>query len=291
MSAELAELDEEVELVDIPDRNHRIDSLIKRLMAHETHLSYSALKAFKDSPTDFIQYKFREKKQTDAMMFGIVVHCLILEPQEFENRYVIMEDFDICAQIGGAKPRATNAYKAWKELFLQENEGKEVISLDLYKIANSIAQNVKHNRASSKVLNQLTHREKGVDWEYKNFMFKGFIDGEGDKLLTDIKTCKDANPKKFQRDIISMSYYLQAAMYLTAIGVNKPYYIIAVDRKGGISVHRLHKHLIEQGLQEYSDLLNKFNTCILKDAFDQSYDFHCENYDGIHIMDKPAYMY
>lgn len=287
----LEEVEEEVVLVDIPDRTNRINSLVRRLMSHETHLSYSALKAFKDSPLDFIQYKFREKKQTDAMAFGSLVHCLILEPQEFEERYAILEDGDICAQIGGAKPRATKAYKEWKEIFLCEVGDKIVISADMHNMAKSIAKGVNDNRASSKVLRQLTVKEKRVEWEYKNFKFMGFLDGEGDKLIADIKTCKDANPKKFQREIISMSYYLQAAMYLTAVGFSKPYYILAVDRKGGISVHRLHKHLIEQGLEEYSILLDQFNKCILIDGFDQSYDFHCDQYDGIHIMDKPAYMY
>jgi hypothetical protein len=288
---ETLEIEEEVVLVDIPDRSARIDSLIRRLMSHETHLSYSALKAFKDSPVDFIQYKFREKKQTDAMVFGLIVHCLILEPEEFDNRYAIMEDADICAQIGGAKPRSTNAYKAWKEVYLMEIGDRTIVSLETYNVAKSIAVNVKHNRASAKILNMLSVKEKAVKWEYKNFMFLGFLDGEGDKLIVDVKTCKDANPKKFQRDIISMSYYLQAAMYLTAVRVNKPYYILAVDKKGGISVHRLHKHLIEQGLEEYSKLLDQFNKCILMDGFDMSYDFHCDQYDGIHIMDKPAYMY
>lgn len=285
------ELEEEVVLVDIPDRNSRIDSLINRLMSHETHLSYSALKAFRESPQDFIQYKFREKKTTDAMIFGQIVHCLILEPKEFEIRYAIMDDFDICCTIGGAKPRATNAYKEWKAVFMAENNGKEIVPIETYKVAKQISVNVKHNRASAKILNQLTDRELPVEWMYKNFKFKGFIDGRGAKLVADVKTCKDANPKVFQREIIKMWYHGQGAMYLTAIKLNIPYYIIAVDRKGGISVHRLHKHLIEHALQEYSDLLDQFNRCILIDGFDQSYDFHCEYHDGIHIMDKPGYMY
>lgn len=288
----MAEIEEEEQvIVAIPDRQNRIESLIHRLMTHETHLSYSALKNFKDSPQDFIQYKFREKKQTDAMLYGILVHCLILEPEKFKERYVIMDDRDICNSIGGAKPRATNNYKAWKELFISECGDKAIISIDDYNIANLVASNVRSNRASAKVLSLCPIHELPVDWEYKNFVFKGFIDGYGDKAIFDIKTCRDANTKKFQRDAISMSYYLQAAMYLTAVGRLIPYYIIAVDKKGGVSVHRLHKHLIEHGLEEYALLLDQFNRCILMDGFDQSYDFHCEQYDGIHIMDKPSYLY
>lgn len=288
----MAEIEEEEQvIVAIPDRQSKVESLISRLMTHETHLSYSALKCFKDSPTDFIQYKFREKKQTDAMLFGILVHCLILEPGTFKERYCIMDDRDICVNIGGAKPRGTNKYKEWKELFVYENEGKTIVSIEDYNIANLVANNVKHNRASAKVLGMCPIHELSVTWEYKNFVFKGFIDGKGEKAVFDIKTCKDANTKKFQRDAISMSYYLQAAMYLTAIGQKLPYYIIAVDKKGGVSVHRLHKHLIEHGLEEYERLCDQFNRCIISDGFDQSYDFWSEQYDGIHVLDKPAYLY
>lgn len=288
---ETTELEDEVVLVEIPNQTSQIDSLINRLRNHETHLSYSSLKAFRDSPTDFIQYKFRKKKTTDAMLFGSLVHCLILEPQEFENRYAVMDDLDICSQIGGAKPRGTNAYKEWKAVFMAEIGDKIIIPIDAYNIAKSISIGVRKNRASARILNQLTEKEKAIRWFYKNFLFLGFIDGEAPKLICDIKTCKDANPKVFQRDIIKMWYHGQAAMYLTALERNIPYYIIAVDKKGGISVHRLHKHLIEHGLQEYSDLLDSFNRCILMDGFEESYEFYSDYHDGVFIMDKPAYMY
>ena len=183
---EVLEQEEEIVLVDIPNRSQRIDSLIARLMSHETHLSYSALKAFKDSPNDFIQYKFREKKQTDAMAFGSLVHCLILEPQEFENRYAILEDFDICCQIGGAKPRATKAYKEWKEVFLMDIGDKIVVSQEDYSTALSISNGVKNNRASAKILNQFTYKEQPIEWYYKNFKFLGFIDGGSEKILCDV---------------------------------------------------------------------------------------------------------
>lgn len=260
-------------------------------MNHSGHLSFSSLKAFKESPSSFMEYKMAKKESTPAMLYGSMLHCLVLEPQDFDKRYLCLDDQDIIAQIGGAKPRATTKYKEWYQTSAAEAGDRIIVETNDYLAAKITASNVLHNRASAKVLDLGWEREKPMDWEFKNFMFKGFIDGKGTKAIFDLKTCTDAAPKKFQRDIINNSYYLQAAMYLYAVGEDLPYYIIAVDGKGGVSVHKLEPRLIEHGMKEYNDLLDRFNECILKDQFDQSYDFHSDRYDGTFICEKPGYLY
>lgn len=269
----------------------RAETIVSALMRHESHLSYSSLSAFKKAPSVFIDYKMGVKEETDAMVFGSMVHCLVLEPQDFENRYHCIDDADIINQIGGAKPRATKAYKEWYAVAKSEAGEKILIETDDYLNAKIIASNVRHNRASRKILDLCWEHEKPISWEFKNFMFKGFIDGIGDKAICDLKTCADASPKKFHREIIDRSYYLQAAMYLYAEGKMLDYYIIAVDRVGGVSVHLLEKSLIEHGMIEYNKLLDSFNECIIKDAFNQSYDFWSERWDGIFLAEKPGYLY
>lgn len=270
---------------------NRTQPVIDALMSHEGHLSYSSLKAFKESPSTFIEYKLAKREPTDAMLFGSMLHCLVLEPVEFDKRYHCLDDQDICSSIGGAKPRATKAYKEWKAVAMAEAGDRELVETNEYLSAKIIASNVLHNRASAKVLDMGWNHEKPIEWEFKNFMFKGFIDGQGDKAIFDLKTCPDAAPVKFHREIINNSYYLQAAMYLYGVQENLPYYIIAVDRKGGVSVHKLEDKLIETGMSEYNKLLDKFNECILKDLFDQSYDFWSDRFDGTFICEKPGWMY
>lgn len=265
--------------------------IVDGLMKHESHLSYSSLSAFKQAPSVFINYKLGKKEETDAMIFGSMVHCLVLEPWDFFNRYHCLEDEEICIQIGGAKPRATKAYKEWKEVAMQEAAGKILVETNDYTSAKIIASSVLYNRASAKILDLAWEHEQGIEWEFKNFRFKGFIDGIGDKTMFDLKTCADAQPDAFQREIINRGYYLQAAMYLYAKGKVLDYYIIAVDREGGVSVHKMEMALIEHGMNEYNELLDKFNECILQDSFDQSYDFWSERYDGIYMAEKPKWLY
>lgn len=270
---------------------NKTQPIIDALMSHEGHLSFSSLKCFKESPATFMEYKLAKREATDAMLFGSMLHCLVLEPQEFEKRYLCLDDQDICNQIGGAKPRATKAYKEWYQFTIGEAGERQIVETNDYISAKIIASNVLHNRASAKVLDMGWEHEKAIEWEFKNFMFHGFIDGKGGKAIFDLKTCPDAAPQKFQRELISNSYYLQAAMYLYGVQGNLPYYIIAVDRKGGVSVHKLEDKLIEQGMSEYNKLLDRFNECILKDLFDQSYDFWSDRFDGTFIAEKPGWMY
>lgn len=277
--------------VQINSRQAQIDRIVNGLMTHEDHLSYSSLSAFKSSPKAFIDYKLGVKEETESMLYGAMLHCLVLEPDDFFNRYHCLDDRDICNQIGGAKPRATKQYKEWKEVAMQAAAGKTLVETDDYLAAKIAADNILYNRASRKVLDLSATREKPIEWEFKNFKFKGFIDGDGEKAIFDLKTCPDARPKKFHRTIVDNGYYLQAAMYLYATGIPKDYYIIAVDKKNGVSVHKLEMALIEHGMAEYEELLNKFNHCILKDSFDQSHDFYSERYDGIFMCEKPSYLY
>lgn len=270
---------------------HNISYVVSKLMAQEGHLSFSSLKAFAESPAKFVEYKLAKPEPTDAMNLGKVIHCLILEPEEFDKRYVCLDDADICNSIGGAKPRATKAYKEWKQVAIAEAGERDLIETNDFYLARKMANAVRDNRASAKILALCPDREKSIEWDYKNFLFKGFIDGRGEKAKLDIKLCVDASPRKFQRTIVEEKYYLQGAMYTYAEGEDVPYYNIAVDRSGGVSVHKLHQHLLEHGMNEYSELLDRFNECIIKEHWDRSFDFYSDLFDGTFVCEKPGWLY
>lgn len=273
------------------NNSEQVNKIVSDLMDGTTALSFSALKNFRDSPMDFINYKLKTVEPTDAMLFGTMVHCLVLEPDAFETRFMAIDDTEMCATIGGAKPRATNKYKDWMNEQRALAGERVVVAPEDYKHAKVIALNVLYNRASAKVLKLTEHRETKIEWNNKNFNFRGIIDAHGPKCIMDLKTCADAETRKFQRDIITNGYYLQAAMYMHGLGVDVPYYIVAVDKMGGVSVHVLDEQLMAEGAKEYEFLLDKFNECILTDGFHKSYDFWAPRFDGIHVAEKPGWMY
>lgn len=276
----------------LPNRSEMIDKIVSGLMSGDSWLSYSSLSAFKGSPKEFIDYKLKQRVTTDAMIYGSMVHCLVLQPELFETRYLAIDDSEICLSIGRANPRATKVYKEWYDQQLQQAGDRTLVDTDDYKNAQIVAWNVKTNRASRKVLGLCPDREKPIEWDFQNFHFKGFMDGCGSKAIFDLKTCPDADRNKFQRDIINNSYYLQAAMYLYGSGAGvQEYYIIAADKVGGISVHLLDVHLLEYGMKEYEYLLERFNECILSDRFDESHDFWSKRHDGVFIAERTSKMF
>lgn len=292
-------IDEVEEISEIENREEKIKKLLQDLTDGKRSLSYSALREFRESPQDYIDYALREKVQTEAMLLGTVTHCLVWEPKEFNKRYTVMDDAKICCEISGddwqdagKKPRSTTKYKEWKAEFIKAHAGLNIISLKIATSAKFMAKCVLANRSARIVIAQCKEFEKKISWEYKNFRFTGYLDGCGEKAIADLKVMKAAKAKKAQRTIIDNWYYGQLAMYQLGWLMKRiPSYIICVDRKGGVSVHLLENKLIDTGIKEYEDAVDQFNLCLFKDRFAESFDFWSELKSGIYIMEKPAFMF
>ena len=52
------------------------------------HASWSGLKNFAKSPKHYLNYlEEKTEGKTDAMIRGILTHCLVLEPKELEKKF------------------------------------------------------------------------------------------------------------------------------------------------------------------------------------------------------------
>jgi hypothetical protein len=280
-------------------QNAQAQEILERIIRQEDHLSFSSINAFRRSPLDFIRYKLGIREETESMIYGSMVHTLILQAHLFDEKYVIKDDFAICQEIGGAKPRATNRYKEWFAGWEASAGDRTIVDQEDYLLAQSIATATKLNKASAKVLygpeGQDGICEVPIEGEILNFLFKGFIDKLFPVYAVDIKTCPDAEKKKFQRTIIDKGYYIQAAIYKLLCPQIEEFYFIAVDKMGGISVHRIEKGLMRQGIADFRELCKAFNHAYLTEAFDRSFDFWAEvrdnKFDGIFDCERGYGMY
>ena len=272
----------------------QIHDLINGLLNQEKHLSYSSLSAFKKSPLDFLHYKFQQREATPAMAFGSMAHNFILQYETFfSNYYVIDKDAPkrpTIAQYNAKKPSDDTlaAIEYWDDLE-QESFGQILITHndlnELDKISNSLFKNA----AAMHLIIKCKDFEKEYDFNHDNFSFKSFIDAEDSNIRLDLKIVQNAEPKKFQRDAIAYGYHIQAAMYELA-GGKRDYYLIALDRNGGVSVNKLSDELIAHGMQQINNLLENFNRCILEDAWLQSYEFYSTRADGAYEFELPKYL-
>ncbi|MCB1319106.1 MAG: PD-(D/E)XK nuclease-like domain-containing protein, partial [Leptospiraceae bacterium] len=137
------------------------------------------------------------------------------------------------------------------------------------------AEAVYKNESSGWLINQFGVTEVKVEWEYYGYKWRGYIDGEGDHLLGDLKIVADAHPRKLRYKMFDMGYDRQAAMYTLLGGrKGKQYYLCAVDRGGNVSVHEITEGVMAVAMADIEYMMGQFQRCILRDLWHMSYDFH-----------------
>lgn len=259
------------------DYRSRRHELIQKMKRREMHLSHSSFNQFCKSPQHFIRYKLMTSKPTPSMKFGSMVHCAILEPEEFESRYYVLPPtYDRPEQ---EKNMNSKINKAWKSEMMALANGREVVERKDYDSALSIGETVRRNEAAGELLSNIHDFEVPVNWEYKRWNWKGQIDMDGERngVLADLKVLADVSPRK-------VSYYVkyegagrQAVHYRRAKAKGLDYYILAVDKFGNCSVSKLGAGLLNQLSREIDWYLARLESCIFLNQWGQSYDFYLPN--------------
>ena len=301
------------ELLDyVEPKEHEIKAVIDSLHRDDFTLSYSSISAFGISPRAFIAYKVKERKETDAMLLGTVVHCLILEPDTFTKRYVVGPNVNASTIEGKeawaefATERGVTIEKNEKSKYnlpkleelkaaIKAASGLQVITGKMYEEAQFRARCAVKNGAFQFVLSRITQTEVDTPEGFtisvgpSNYRFKGRIDGQGEGIRMDIKNVRDASRHAAARTIQYSGMAMQAYIYEQAYGVSD-YYICCIDSTGETSVHRLSRKMILDAGEQLESLLTAFEKAI-SDSFDrpsvwaESQDFWLRSLDnpfGIH---------
>jgi exodeoxyribonuclease VIII len=227
------------------------------------YISASGLKQIAKSPRHYWnKYLNKDYKEepTAAMLFGNVVHTLILEPKEFNVRYAVAPDVNKTTKDGKA------AYTA----FTEANEGKEFISSKDFTTATAMIEQAKLNPIVTDLLDlsekeaMHTFRILEVDCKMKADAINIF-----DGCIIDIKTCQDASPDGFGKACWNENYLLQAAFYLDGyyFATNndlKRFIFIAMEKTApfNVAVYEMDREQIELGRQQYLAALQTYKNCL-----------------------------
>lgn len=236
---------------------HDIDSAIYH---KSPGVSNSMLKHLKRSPAHLQTAIAQPDEQTDAMLFGSIVHQIILEPAKPAFWVVRPEGLD----------GRTAAGKAWAA----QAGNKPVLSNEDWLRVTGVTNAVLTHPTASRALAS----GKSEVSVYKNFSLGGTvmrrarIDFVNDgNALVDIKTTVDARPEEFAKQAYNLSYHMQAAYYLDIYNDALPegetrkdsFVFIAVEKEApfAISVLDLDQDDINEGRREYIKLLQLYIEC------------------------------
>ena len=237
-------------------------------------LCFSEMKEILRSPAHYRHYKDNPPEPTKAMLLGRAVHMAVLEPALFKRNFAVMDDSEICEEIGGSRPRATGAYRHWKDVFLADNAGKEFLDPGEYEAISAMAHAAFLHPAASALLEAKGRCEASLEWT--DAVTGTPMKARLDKLLVsgrviDVKTCEDARADAFQRSIYNYAYYLQAATYLEAVnncceieaGCDVPFTFICIEKSPpyAVAVYDIDTPALEIGAMAMRKCIDTFAKC------------------------------
>lgn len=233
----------------------------------ERPLSYSSLKEFTKSPRHYLDYLNRKKETTAPMLFGSMIHCLLLEPAKFNEQFAVMGTID----------RRTTAGKEAYAKFVEESTGKEVVMENDYNDAKALADNVLSNPSLKQYIDnchKFEHEFRAEMWELP---MRGFFDGIAEDYILEVKTTQDATPETLMRDFYNRQYHMQAGLY--NLVSNKPIKYLIIETKSPYDsyVADATESYIKKGQEVLSTGLVEFNRCMKENAWHKGYEFYNDN--------------
>lgn len=163
--------------------------------------------------------------------------------------------------------------KAWAD-FQADHPGAEIVTRAEADKAQPIADAVLADVAASALLRlpgAIT--EQRIEWPLGEVIAAGTPDlfDPATGILVDLKTTRDAEPRRFQRSAWSYQYHAQLDWYAEGLRAHghtvRECYLVAVETAApyGVSVHRLDSAALEDGRRLWSSWLERFRVCLAAD--------------------------
>lgn len=175
-------------------------------------VSSSELKKLLLSGAHYDEYLRNPPEQSKEMVLGSMVHTMLLEPEKFEFEY----------HTGEFNVRRGKDYEA----ALKAAEGKTLVSREDVEKAAAIVEGFKAHAKDHPYLNGKQYNLlEGVKEHsfYSTCPHTGILrkvrpdNITPTRVITDIKTTRNAGFDSFQKSIVDFGYYLSAAYYLQVV--------------------------------------------------------------------------
>ena len=260
-------------------------------------VSQSELKDVLRSPAICKYKRDNPPEPTAVMKLGTAVHCAILQPGRFETDFACEPSVD----------KRTKAGKELLAVFEEDNAGKTAVSFHDWLLCGDLAKAVHKNQAAADLLyddegkaeasalwqDPITGLDCKARFDWLTNGRKANVRGvRGSFIITDLKTCEDASPGGFSRQLWRYGYHIQAAFYLAGYSILHPdesvpeFVIIAVEKKPPhlVAVYRVLDQALMLGQDEYENAMTTYKKSLITGEW-PGYS------DEIEPLDVPAWAY
>jgi hypothetical protein len=239
----------------LPDGIHRIS---REDYNGLDRVNWSTLKHMEKSPAHYHHALLNPPKDTDAMKCGRCIHMAVFEPERFASECVLWD--------GGVRRG-----KDWDK-FRSKFDGREILTESEHEDCIAIQRAVRSDGVAAKYVSG-GQGEVTALWTHKqdpawSIECKGRIDFVANTgALVDLKSCRDASPEGFGRQLWNLQYHVQAAYYCdgyaAATGRRLPYVIVAVEHDAPhvVQVYTIPDAVLELGRETYRELLERLAWC------------------------------
>ena len=224
-------------------------------------LNRSKLLRLKRSPKYYKWTEAHPEEPTQALIFGNAVHTFILQPEEFDKRYVIAPECD---------KRTTAGKLVWKD-FISNCGEKIILTKDEYITIQGICDSINNNPYAKKLLSG--NIEKSFYWtdDLTGLKVKtrpdSYLELTKHVICADLKTCASADTESFQRDALKHGYDVQSFMCSYALEkyYKKPvtFLFVAVEKTPpySINIMQVDDLFKQRGEDIYRELLGTYKLC------------------------------
>lgn len=226
-------------------------------------VSNSRLGNLGTSPLEYWAGWHLKQEETDALRFGKLVHCYLLEPELFAAKYYLVDESE---RPDKTKTMAATVNKEWLEGLHHENQmqGKQPYSTDdLAKVKGmqdaayrdpscwqwlEMEGAVEHAHVWEQLVEYYSPRKKKMQQAAVLMKLKSDKLFRDEGIVFDVKTCNDASPSAWARHSWEYGYHRQGALYCDNLGADR-FIILAIEKKApyNCAVYEYDKTLLDAG--------------------------------------------
>lgn len=234
--------------------------------ADKSAISSTALRRLLVSQRAY-QFEFLEgnrREETKALIFGNRLHEAVIDPDDFNARYVKQPDFGNCTFKDNKARR-----DAWRASL---NPGIEIIDAEDFDAIVNMRKSVEHHKDAITLLERAVTEHTGYYADPETGIlcrFRPDILTKDGLTLADIKTTTDISKHAFASSVAKYGYHIQLAMYaegvkqITGVEVQN-FRFIAVDKSAPweCAVYHADEEMMRRGREEYRKALNILKSCL-----------------------------